>query len=165
MTRYQPTAGDGEKTAEGNVISDEDNDLDYIEADEDEVTTQGQALISAILMYAPIEDVQKLLDDDAPLWYQDEDGWSALHAAASVEDVELVKRLLQHGALWNSGKARSHLPSRRAHEPLSRLQWTTVGTPPVTLRFPSTMRRAIAPSAMQASALVCFHLRHRFTLP
>ncbi|KAH8988028.1 S-adenosyl-L-methionine-dependent methyltransferase [Lactarius akahatsu] len=65
--------------------------------------TIGLALINAILEYAPIEDIQKLLDEDAPLWYQDEeDGWSALHAAASVEDAELVKKLLQHGAVWNS---------------------------------------------------------------
>jgi len=34
--------------------------------------------------------------------YQDEDGWSALHAAASIGDAELVKDLLRRGALWNS---------------------------------------------------------------
>ena len=53
---------------------------------------QGQAVINET---APNGDVQKLLD---------EDGWSALHAAASVEDMELIKMLLQHSALWNSGK-------------------------------------------------------------
>jgi hypothetical protein len=105
-----------------------------------------------------MEDVQKLLDEDAPLWYQDKDGWSALHAAASVEDPELVKKLLQHGALWNSGKSPLSPVLPGAHEPLSRLQRTMVVTPPVTLRFLSTTRRAIALSAMPASALVCFHL-------
>ncbi|KAI9437714.1 hypothetical protein H4582DRAFT_2111855 [Lactarius indigo] len=65
----------------------EGSDPDYVEDDEDEIAAIGLALINAILEYAPIEDIQKLLDEDAPLWYQDEDdGWSALHAAASVED-------------------------------------------------------------------------------
>jgi ankyrin repeat protein len=104
MSRYHSTDSYEKRATEDNVVSVGDTDPDYAEADEDEFATQGQALISAILEYAPIEDVQKLLDDDAPLWYQDEDGWSALHAAASVEDAELVKMLLQHGALWNSGK-------------------------------------------------------------
>jgi type IV protein arginine methyltransferase len=104
MIRYQSTDGDEKRPTEDNIVSVGDTDPDYAEADEDEFATQGRALISAILEYAPIEDVQKLLDDDAPLWYQDEDGWSALHAAASVEDAELVKKLLQYGALWNSGK-------------------------------------------------------------
>jgi hypothetical protein len=91
------TVGDRERPAE-------DNNPDHVETDEDGIATQGQALINAILENAPIGDVQKLLDEDPPLWYQDEDGWSALHAAASVEDMELIKVLLQHGALWNSGK-------------------------------------------------------------
>lgn len=101
MTAYQP---DEEKSAKGDVLPDEDYDPDHIEAELDEITAIGRALIDAILEYAPIEDVQKLLDEDAPLWYQDEGGWSALHAAASVEDAELVKCLIQKGALWNAGK-------------------------------------------------------------
>jgi type IV protein arginine methyltransferase len=104
MSTYQSTDGDEKRPTEDSVVDVGDTDLDYAEADDDEFVTQGRALISAILEYAPIEDVQKLVDDDAPLWYQDEDGWSALHAAASVQDAELVKKLLQHGALWNSGK-------------------------------------------------------------
>ncbi|KAH9972414.1 arginine methyl transferase [Lactifluus volemus] len=102
MSTYQSTDGDEKRPTEDSVVDVGDTDPDYAEADDDEFVTQGRALISAILEYAPIEDVQKLLDDDAPLWYQDEDGWSALHAAASVQDAELVKKLLQHGALWNS---------------------------------------------------------------
>ena len=90
---------------EDDAIVDEDNDPDYIDDDEEEMAVLGMALINAILEYAPKQDIQKLLDEDAPLWYQDEeDGWSALHAAASVEDAELVKKLLQHGAVWNSGE-------------------------------------------------------------
>ena len=117
MTGYQPKACDSERLAKGDVITDEDSGSDYVDADEDEIVTQGQALISGILEYAPMEDVQKLLDEDAPLWYQDKDGWSALHAAASVEDPELVKKLLQHGALWNSGKSPLSpvLPGRTNH--------------------------------------------------
>jgi protein arginine N-methyltransferase 2 len=117
MTGYQPKAYDGERLAKGDVITDGDSESDYVDADEDEIVTQGQALISGILEYAPMEDVQKLLDEDAPLWYQDKDGWSALHAAASVEDPELVKKLLQHGALWNSGKSSLSpaLPGRTNH--------------------------------------------------
>jgi|SRR6266850_1454645 len=106
---------DGEKPIKGVVLSDEDQDIDGVladghdngdEADPDsEIEALGQALIYTILNHAPPEDVQKLLDEDeAPLWYQDEDGWSALHAAASVEDAELVKDLLQRGAPWNSGE-------------------------------------------------------------
>lgn len=106
---------DGEKPIKGIVLSDEDLDIDGVladdhdngdcgEADPDsEIEALGQALINAILDDAQPEDVQKLLDE-APLWYQDEDGWSALHAAASVEDAELVKDLLQRGAPWNSGE-------------------------------------------------------------
>jgi type IV protein arginine methyltransferase len=91
------------------VLTDEDNDSDQLE-ELGKIAELGQALIDAVLEYAPIEDVQKLLDEDAPLWYQDECGWSALHAAANVENPELVKILLQRGALWNAGKTRfSHL--------------------------------------------------------
>lgn len=90
---------------EDDAIANHDNDPDYVDDDEDEIAVVGMALINAILEYAPKEDIQKLLDEDAPLWYQSEDdGWSALHAAASVEDAELVKKLLQHGAVWNSGE-------------------------------------------------------------
>ncbi|KAI9507439.1 S-adenosyl-L-methionine-dependent methyltransferase [Russula earlei] len=100
MTENQPTVttDDGEKPARGDI------DEDY-NADEIEIVALGRALITAILEQSPIQEVQKLLDEDAPLWYQDEDGWSALHAAASVEDPGLVKILLQRGALWNSGEA------------------------------------------------------------
>ena len=112
MSRYQPTGQDGGKPVKSDALSDEErDDRDGVQADdhddeaEGEMEALGQALISAILERAPPEDVQKLLvEDEAPLWYQDEDGWSALHAAASVEDAELIKSLLQRGALWNSGE-------------------------------------------------------------
>lgn len=98
-------ADNGEERAKHEDDVPSSSDPDYVEDDEDEIATIGLALINAILEYAPIEDIQKLLDEDAPLWYQgEEDGWSALHAAASVEDTELVKNLLQRGAVWNSGE-------------------------------------------------------------
>lgn len=105
MTEFTSAVDNGEERTkhEDDAIVDEDSDPDYVEDDEDEIAAIGLALINAILEYAPIEDIQKLLYEDAPLWYQDEeDGWSALHAAASVEDAKLVKKLLQHGAVWNS---------------------------------------------------------------
>jgi protein arginine N-methyltransferase 2 len=115
MTAYQPLPSE-EKSAKGDVSPDNDYDPDHIETELGEITALGRALIDAILGYAPIEDVQKLLDEDAPLWYQDEGGWSALHAAASVEDAELVKCLLQKGALWNAGKVHSLTPAPRTCE-------------------------------------------------
>jgi protein arginine N-methyltransferase 2 len=95
------------------VVPDEDHDSDQLEEELSKISELGQTLIDAVLEYVPIEDVQKLLDEDAPLWYQDECGWSALHAAASVENPELVKSLLQRGALWNAGKTRSPACSSR----------------------------------------------------
>lgn len=107
MTGFTSAAdNDDELTkCEDDAIADDDNVPGYVGDDEDEIAVVGMALINAILEHAPKEEIQKLLDEDAPLWYQDEDdGWSALHAAASVEDAELVKNLLQHGAVWNSGE-------------------------------------------------------------
>ena len=104
MATHQPLS---EKSADVDVLPDEGDDEGQFEAVLGEIAGLGQALIDSILEYLPIADVQKLLDEDAPLWYQDECGWSALHAAASVENAELVKTLLQRGALWNAGKARS----------------------------------------------------------
>ncbi len=113
MDVHQPRL---EKPADSDGLPDEDHDSDQLEAELGKIAELGQALIDAILEHTPIGDVQKLLDEDAPLWYQDECGWSALHAAASVENAELVKSLLQKGALWNTGKARSLTCSSRVCE-------------------------------------------------
>jgi ankyrin repeat protein len=113
MAAHQPLP---EKSADVDVLPDEDYDSDQLEAELGKIAELGQALIDAVLEYLPIEDLQKLLDEDAPLWYQDECGWSALHAAASVENAELVKSLLQRGALWNAGKTRSLTCSSRICE-------------------------------------------------
>jgi protein arginine N-methyltransferase 2 len=107
MTGFTSVADNDEELTkrEDDAIPEDDNDPEYIDDDEEQIAIIGMALINAILECAPKEEIQKLLDEDPPLWYQDEeDGWSALHAAASVEDAELVKKLLQHGAVWNSGE-------------------------------------------------------------
>ncbi|KAG2059177.1 hypothetical protein BDR06DRAFT_949851 [Suillus hirtellus] len=66
------------------------------------LTELGTTLIQAILEKEPISNVQDLIDAGAPLWYQDDDGTSALHAAAYVENEQLVKLLIEEGAVWNA---------------------------------------------------------------
>ncbi|KII92550.1 hypothetical protein PLICRDRAFT_37315 [Plicaturopsis crispa FD-325 SS-3] len=62
----------------------------------------GQALIYAILQNEPFTNVKKLIDSGAPLWYQDEEGLSALHAAAYSENSRFIKLLIEEGAVWNA---------------------------------------------------------------
>jgi protein arginine N-methyltransferase 2 len=65
----------------------------------------GATLINAILEKEPISNVRDLIDAGAPLWYQNEEGTSVLHAAAYVENEQLVKLLIEEGAVWNAGAA------------------------------------------------------------
>ncbi|KAI5121556.1 hypothetical protein M0805_000737 [Coniferiporia weirii] len=67
-----------------------------------ELVDLGKTLIAKIFERQPLEDLKALIDQDAPLWYQDEEGTSALHAAAYNEDRELVDLLLEKGAVWNA---------------------------------------------------------------
>lgn len=76
-------------------------------SDIDELIVLGQALIDAILERKSSTHIQSLIDAGAPLWFQDDDGWSPLHAAANVEDDGLIRVLLQEGAVWNAGAADS----------------------------------------------------------
>ncbi|KAJ8587466.1 hypothetical protein M405DRAFT_741742 [Rhizopogon salebrosus TDB-379] len=62
----------------------------------------GATLINAILEKEPISNVRDLIDAGAPLWYQNEEGTSVLHAAAYVENEQLVKLLIEEGAVWNA---------------------------------------------------------------
>ncbi|KZT72065.1 hypothetical protein DAEQUDRAFT_664661 [Daedalea quercina L-15889] len=62
----------------------------------------GQALVECILERQPLALVQKMVADGGPLWYQDDEGTSALHAAAYTENEELVRYLIQEGAVWNA---------------------------------------------------------------
>ncbi|KAH9083366.1 hypothetical protein EDB83DRAFT_2328861 [Lactarius deliciosus] len=84
MTEFTSAADNGEERTkhEDDAIVDEDSDPDYVEDDEDEIAAIGLALINAILEYAPIEDIQKLI--------------------RRRRTALLVKKLLQHGAVWNS---------------------------------------------------------------
>ena len=64
----------------------------------------GQALVEAVLERRPRALVEKMVQDGAPLWYQDEEGTSALHAAAYAEDEALIRYLIEQGAVWNAGE-------------------------------------------------------------
>ncbi|KAG2364901.1 hypothetical protein BDR07DRAFT_1278717 [Suillus spraguei] len=66
------------------------------------LTELGTTLIQAILEKEPISNMQDLIDAGAPVWYQDDEGTSALHAAAYVENEQLVKLLIEEGAVWNA---------------------------------------------------------------
>jgi protein arginine N-methyltransferase 2 len=47
--------------------------------------------------------ISALLEKGAPAWYQDTAlGWSCLHYAAERRQPELLKLLLQGGAVWNA---------------------------------------------------------------
>lgn len=70
----------------------------------DELITLGQNLINTILDRAPLADIKTLIAEGAPLWYQDDEGTSALHAAAYVENDDLIRLLIEGGAVWNAGR-------------------------------------------------------------
>lgn len=70
--------------------------------DIDGLVDLGAELIISILEKRPFDIIKKLVDRDAPLWFQNEEGISALHAAAFNEDVELIAFLLEKGAIWNT---------------------------------------------------------------
>ncbi|KAI0038902.1 hypothetical protein FA95DRAFT_1659148 [Auriscalpium vulgare] len=76
------------------LLSDDDEDVEQI-------IQLGQALIHAILEGQPTSAIQVIIDAGAPLWFQDDDGWSPLHAAASVQNDALMQLLLEEGAVWN----------------------------------------------------------------
>ena len=64
----------------------------------------GGYLVFSILHRRPRPKILTLIDAGAPLWYQDEEGTSPLHAAAYVEDEELIRILIKKGAIWNAGE-------------------------------------------------------------
>ncbi|CCM03586.1 uncharacterized protein FIBRA_05723 [Fibroporia radiculosa] len=72
------------------------------EEEVDALVSLGEALIIAILERAPMETIKNMVADGAPLWFQDEEGTSALHAAAYVENAKLMTYLIEEGAIWNS---------------------------------------------------------------
>ncbi|KAG6869133.1 hypothetical protein C0993_001698 [Termitomyces sp. T159_Od127] len=63
----------------------------------------GEFLITSIIADEPIQVIKTIIERGAPLWYQDAaEGMSALHAAAYMQNAELVKTLIDHGAIWNA---------------------------------------------------------------
>jgi hypothetical protein len=108
------------------------------------------------------KEVEVLLKDkEAPVWYQDESGWSSLHYAAEREDLAMIKVLLKHGAVWNAGELclPSFLPSSPSSLTISLTsassllafpfffdQSTTKASAHPTSPSPSTRPNAIPPS-------------------
>lgn len=81
----------------------------------DTLTLLGEQLITGIISNEPTETIMNLIDSDAPLWYQNEaEGISCLHAAAYRQDTELVKLLIERGAVWNAGELK-FIISTQAH--------------------------------------------------
>ena len=84
-----------------------DSDIDSV------VTRLGEELIARILENESVEKISGLLDSGSPVWYQNEsEGISPLHAAAFVQSAELVKLLIEKGAVWNAGWLLSSPPLR-----------------------------------------------------
>lgn len=90
------------------ALSEDQPDEDDIEA----LVDLGHNLIQQVLERAPLTTLKHLVDAGAPLWYQDDDGLSALHAAAHIESQELVEYLIEKGAVWNAG---AHISQGVAH--------------------------------------------------
>ncbi|KAJ4483369.1 arginine methyl transferase [Lentinula aciculospora] len=66
-------------------------------------TQLGENLVDSILRGEYIETIEIIVQEGAPLWYQNEsDGMSALHAAAFMQNAELVQYLIDEGAIWSS---------------------------------------------------------------
>ncbi|PCH43663.1 arginine methyl transferase [Wolfiporia cocos MD-104 SS10] len=80
----------------------DDDEGPELEGDVELLVSLGEALVSAILERVPDEVIDKLIADGAPVWFQNDDGTSPLHAAAYVEDAERVKKLIEGGAVWNA---------------------------------------------------------------
>lgn len=76
--------------------SDDDMDVDAL-------VGQGQELVDAIFRRRPLSEIKAMIAVGAPVWYQDDEGTSPLHAAAYVEDQDLIRFLVAEGALWNAG--------------------------------------------------------------
>ena len=80
-----------------------DDDDEEVDGDLSALNVVGQSLITSIMEGTPSETIKSMVDQGVPLWYQDEEGLTALHAAAYREDRELIRYLLEKGATWNLG--------------------------------------------------------------
>ncbi|KAF8554730.1 hypothetical protein OG21DRAFT_1508615 [Imleria badia] len=87
----------------GNNPHDPDDFQDVDDMEEINALTElGTTLIQAILEKEPLDNIRDLIDAGAPLWFQDNEGTSPLHAAAYAGNEQLVKLLLDEGAVWNA---------------------------------------------------------------
>jgi protein arginine N-methyltransferase 2 len=78
-----------------------------MEVDEDveALSILGEHLINTILADEPIEAIKSIIDNGAPLWFQnEEEGISPLHAAAYRQNPDLVRFLIEQGAIWNASE-------------------------------------------------------------
>ncbi|KZS98557.1 S-adenosyl-L-methionine-dependent methyltransferase [Sistotremastrum niveocremeum HHB9708] len=81
---------------------------DAEQRDELDLLEDAERLISLILHRGSPSEIKSLIEQEVPLWYQDDEGNSALHAACYVENVELVRSLIEKGAVWNAVDALSN---------------------------------------------------------
>lgn len=80
-------------------------DVDVSMDDEDVATLLGENLVNTILEGGSLDAIKKLLEDGAPIWYQNEvEGTSPLHAAAYTRNPQLARLLIEKGAVWNAGE-------------------------------------------------------------
>lgn len=77
-------------------------DGDSNEDDVQQAIALGEDLIHSIFSLAPLDAIKQKVLEGAPLWYQDNEGTSALHAAAYVSNAPLVRFLIEQGAIWNA---------------------------------------------------------------
>jgi type IV protein arginine methyltransferase len=89
----------------------------------DATVNLGSKLITSIFAGESIEVAKALIEEDAPLWYQDEDGFSALHAACFREDSSLTQILIDKGAIWNAGTFSHRLDDLTLTKVSSRFKW------------------------------------------
>jgi len=90
-------------------MSEMDIDIDAV------ASKLGEELIEQILSNQPLEVIKAFLDGGSPIWYQnDNEGMSPLHAAAYVQNEELVKLLIEQGAVWNAGTCLRFLCTRES---------------------------------------------------
>ncbi|KAF9227414.1 arginine methyl transferase [Gyrodon lividus] len=80
------------------IFGDDVEDMEEFNA----LTELGTTLIQAILEKEPMENIRDLIDAGAPLWFQDNEGTSPLHAAAYIGNDQLVKLLMEEGSVWNA---------------------------------------------------------------
>jgi ankyrin repeat protein len=105
----------------------------------DALSQLGQQLIDSILGGAALKTIQDLIDDGAPLWYQnEEEGLSPLHAAVYTEREDVVKLLINAGAPWNAGM-HAYVRFSFHNSTSDHTKWTTFSVPPQMLRYHSML--------------------------